>query len=1294
MEEEIKHISGSAGGFLVGRSHKNNGIKAINKSTGLPLEMEGGEVVITKPAVEDQELREFEGEMLTNRQILSKINESGGGVSFALGGDIPTELYFTGNSYKYGGDTLTDYEIAHKISSCGCKHKTDGLSEGKSIEDIAAMHNVSVSQIENQLQKGIQVEAEHTSDIQDQTRIAMDHLVENPNYYDILANAHLEKGGELESKFLRIEKLILKELKNRGLEKEYRITSKSKTDYGESWYIKFENELEIRISDHSVQSMFRVFDEKYVDFINVYSTYEPEMAVFTIDKYVEKSKEIKNKNQKIKEAENRLQERIDYITEKSKTFLNDLKNKNKGVFFHGFTRIGPSDFSIKYPNSELIFPISVNGGYEYYYVGKNSNYSMKGLHPKYFNFLVEKGIIEAEKVEEKILYANGGNLKKATENDDLDNVTQVSDEVLDGPDILASEGGYFEKGGEIQETLNSFPTDAEELKKSLLHVMEKLEGNKQLLSNIQATYFENIVAENPKKELTAYYEAIQVIPENKREYFEHTFSDSKYNELNIVEKLDDNPYNYLPEVLLPKTKIRKVDFSPTPDSVNLAKITELFVNRDPLRPIMSGVYFNLEDERIEATNAHILLFIKEKPHVSKSCICLMGKTKEWYMKNFENKPTENQDGCWEIEGNYMRTSAVVPNEFEFVVTVDAQKLLDYAKASQYFIKYGPIRISFATEDGIQTRLVNAAYLENSLKAMLMLGYDEVDFCMMLGKNKPIAIVPKGNSRKISYAGINTDLVLTMPFIDEGAKETDFVYDVDNNKATLYYKTKLVKTEPEVFEDSVETEEEEVEIKELPKEILKETKTDSSAGVATTEKTRGAESVVLETQNDNEEIKDTISGLEVLLPSLRGKEKTEAKDTITALYLLMGKDYETEQKISDLKEKLSVLKDKLHDAKVESNQKFSNLGWGAGMRKSKLNVSTKKEDSIQERINKIEAELKELQTSSFEKGGPILLAPNGKPSNLDAEMYYLVRTPQFKEWFGDWEKTPETASKVVDENGEPLVVYHRSKTKIEVFDTSKQLDGWLGKGFYFSESKNEFKSYGNKLLSTFLSIKKPFIVLGNSPSDFLSELKEKTNTEGFNTTKELKANHYDGVIYRHWDYEGKMFSCFEPNQIKLADGINTTFDSKTNNIRYEKGGILTDDEKNELYQEWNDLVNMSSSELQKYYDSEEGKSSGLSAAEAKKLSIKSGRESARWIIKMKETPVSEWTSEMWQWAKRQVSFIKRMKGVKGDLYDDKNQKTRKHKALLIWGHNPEKYAKGGVINKEYNLQFKPIETPLN
>jgi hypothetical protein len=126
--------------------------------------------------------------------------------------------------------------------------------------------------------------------------------------------------------------------------------------------------------------------------------------------------------------------------------------------------------------------------------------------------------------------------------------------------------------------------------------------------------------------------------------------------------------------------------------------------------------------------------------------------------------------------------------------------------------------------------------------------------------------------------------------------------------------------------------------------------------------------------------------------------------------------------------------------------------------------------------------------------------------------------------------------------------------------------------------------------------------------------------------------------------------------------------------YKKGGAV--ENKKEVYEEWKSLVNMSSSELKSFLKTEDGKEAGLSKSEASQLGIGSGQESASWILKMKEAPYTQWSNEMWSWAKRQISFIKRMSGNKGDLYDDKGNKTRKHTSLLIWGHNPEKFKNGG------------------
>ncbi len=111
----VKHTMGAAGGYLVGNKHSAGGIPGINKSTGQHIEVEGGEVIITAPAVDDNAKREFEGEQLTNRQILSRINVSGGGVSFETGGQV-SSCKCSGKSYKFGGETMTDYQIVNRMN--------------------------------------------------------------------------------------------------------------------------------------------------------------------------------------------------------------------------------------------------------------------------------------------------------------------------------------------------------------------------------------------------------------------------------------------------------------------------------------------------------------------------------------------------------------------------------------------------------------------------------------------------------------------------------------------------------------------------------------------------------------------------------------------------------------------------------------------------------------------------------------------------------------------------------------------------------------------------------------------------------------------------------------------------------------------------------------------------------------------------------------------------------------------------------------------------------------------------
>ena len=100
------------------------------------------------------------------------------------------------------------------------------------------------------------------------------------------------------------------------------------------------------------------------------------------------------------------------------------------------------------------------------------------------------------------------------------------------------------------------------------------------------------------------------------------------------------------------------------------------------------------------------------------------------------------------------------------------------------------------------------------------------------------------------------------------------------------------------------------------------------------------------------------------------------------------------------------------------------------------------------------------------------APNGQPTNLTERQWVQVRTPAFKAWFGDWENDPEKASKVLDKNGEPQVMYHGTNNTFSIFDRKKaNAMGRFGDGFYFSEDSANASLYGHPL-RVFLRIINP------------------------------------------------------------------------------------------------------------------------------------------------------------------------------------------------------------------------------
>ncbi len=192
---------------------------------------------------------------------------------------------------------------------------------------------------------------------------------------------------------------------------------------------------------------------------------------------------------------------------------------------------------------------------------------------------------------------------------------------------------------------------------------------------------------------------------------------------------------------------------------------------------------------------------------------------------------------------------------------------------------------------------------------------------------------------------------------------------------------------------------------------------------------------------------------------------------------------------------------------------------------------------------------------YNDGG--LIAPNGKPSNLTPEQYKLVRTPAFKDWFGDWENDPANASKVVDENGEPLVVYHGTNEQFNIFN--KKGKGNRVLGYFFTTDKDFSKNYGESKLY-FLNIKK----IKNFNSERFDSLNTRENAENnyWQLEKDkLLEEMYNGVLIDRNDFFAdinfvrKDYVAFEPNQIKLADGTNTTFDGNNPDIRFDGGGLV-------------------------------------------------------------------------------------------------------------------------------------------
>lgn len=244
-------------------------------------------------------------------------------------------------------------------------------------------------------------------------------------------------------------------------------------------------------------------------------------------------------------------------------------------------------------------------------------------------------------------------------------------------------------------------------------------------------------------------------------------------------------------------------------------------------------------------------------------------------------------------------------------------------------------------------------------------------------------------------------------------------------------------------------------------------------------------------------------------------------------------------------------------------KPSSMAYYQAIRKGEYANKTLR-DVVVSRVSREEytQEMKDILSSARRDSQGRLLAPNGKPSNLTERQYVHVRTKSFKEWFGDWENNPENASKVIDENGEPMVVYHGTPNDWTVFDTNKTGsitdDGYYGRGLYLSSLENKAREYTRSEfrapMELFANIRHPFYTGVDSHLTIAEANRRGAIVNTFNRENQVEElKQYDGVLYTGGDGRYEEIVVKDPNQIKSAIENKGSYSRDNNDIRYRRTG---------------------------------------------------------------------------------------------------------------------------------------------
>lgn len=199
------------------------------------------------------------------------------------------------------------------------------------------------------------------------------------------------------------------------------------------------------------------------------------------------------------------------------------------------------------------------------------------------------------------------------------------------------------------------------------------------------------------------------------------------------------------------------------------------------------------------------------------------------------------------------------------------------------------------------------------------------------------------------------------------------------------------------------------------------------------------------------------------------------------------------------------------------------------------------------------------------GNPIDQTKDGKPSKLFSDLlqYYngdraaaikgkaKTFTETFKMWFGDWLHDPNNSSKIVDENGEPKVVYHYTNNP-ELSEFSANFDNYFSKfkggtknAFFFTEKQSD------GLLGRTIGIP-VFLNVRNLEKHSGTKQQLRDSGEGFvPIVNRVSEQDNSGVVFTNFDDNQKVnqtvYVATRPNQIKSIDNSGS-FSTSDNRIK--------------------------------------------------------------------------------------------------------------------------------------------------